>query len=283
MRVKQYKMPGLLLLAITCGLTWGALCFGQDAKEESTEELAKKTQNPVADLISIPFQSNFNFGQGPSNVTQYIMNVQPVIPISLNKDWNLITRTILPIINQPSIAPHAPNAFGLGDLNPTFFFSPAKSTGFIWGVGPTVTLPTATNSLLGGGKWDAGPAAVALLIEGPWVVGALVNQQWSFAGWGQRDVSAMLIQPFINYNFSGGLYLTSAPIITADWETASSQHRWTVPVGGGVGKLWRVGKVGLPVNTQLQAFYNLEHPNSAADWQLRFQVQFLLPKKMFEK
>ncbi|MBP1777183.1 MAG: neuromedin [candidate division NC10 bacterium] len=239
---------------------------------EETTELAKKSQNPIADLISVPFQSNFNFGVGPKNVTQYLLNVQPVIPFKLTSEWNLITRTVLPIINQPSPADGIQSAFGLGDLNPSFFLSPAKPDALIWGVGPTFTLPTATDTSLGSGKWSLGPTAVALAIQGPWVFGALANQQWSFAGDSdRRSVSQLLVQPFLNYNFRDGWYLTSSPIITANW-MADSGNKWTVPLGGGF------GKVGLPVNTQLQAFYNVEKPHDAADWTLRFQLQFLLPK-----
>ena len=245
------------------------------ASSDSAEELAKKTQNPVADLISVPFQSNFNFNTGPNERMVYVLNVQPVIPIRLTDDWNLITRVITPIIDQPSVAPGIDNASGLGDINPSLFLSPAKSEHLIWGVGPTFTFPTASNRLLGSGKWSMGPTGVALLSQGPWVVGALANNQWSYAGWGKKSVNQFLVQPFLNYNFSKGWYLTSAPIITADW---TADQKWTVPVGGGVGKLWRVGKVGLPINTQIQAFYNAERPDFASDWSLRVQVQFLFPK-----
>jgi hypothetical protein len=248
---------------------------GGGAGEDNQEELAKAAQNPVAKLISVPFQNNFNFGVGPNDATQYILNVQPVIPISLSEDWNLITRTIMPIINQPSPAPGVPSVFGLGDINPTFFLSPAKSGKLIWGVGPTFSFPTATDSMLGNGKWCAGPAVVVLTMQGHWVIGAIANQQWSFAGWGDKDVSAFLVQPFVNYNLPHGWYLCSAPIMTANWE-ANSGDKWTVPLGGGIGKIQRFGK--LPLNIQLQAFYNVEKPDNAADWQLRFQVQFLFPK-----
>jgi hypothetical protein len=248
------------------------------AADDDATELAKKTQNPVADLISVPFQSNFNFDTGEKDATVYVLNVQPVIPIKLTPEWNLITRTIIPIINQPSLFP-GPNsisgsAWGLGDINPSLFLSPAKSSGFIWGVGPTFTLPTATDSKLGSGKFSLGPTAVALTIEGPWVVGALINNQWSVTGWGNKDVNQMLLQPFVNYNIGQGWYLTSSPIITANWE-AHDGDTWTVPVGAGVGKLFKLGK--LPINTSLQAYYNAERPTFASDWQLRFQVQFLLP------
>jgi hypothetical protein len=269
MRVKAGFMVAVL------GLVAALITVPLWAAEDSDTELAKKTQNPVADLISVPLQNNFNFGAGTNDATIYVLNVQPVIPLKLTEDWNLITRTIMPIINQPSLFEEGESAFGLGDLNPTFFLSPAKPGKLIWGVGPTFTLPTATDSLLGTSKWSMGPAAVGLTIQGPWVFGALANQQWSFAGWGDRDVSQLLIQPFVNYNLPGAWYLVSAPIITADWE-ASSGNQWTVPVGGGVGKLFRLDK--LPINTQLQAFYNIERPQFAADWQLRFQLQFLFPK-----
>lgn len=245
------------------------------AADDSESDLAKKTQNPVADLISVPFQSNFYFNTGTKDATVYVLNVQPVIPFKLNEDWNLITRTIMPIINQPSLFPRMESAPGMGDINPTLFFSPAKSGSFIWGVGPTFTLPTATDRLLGAGKYSMGPAAVALTMQGPWVIGALVNNQWSVAGWGHKDVNSMVIQPFINYNLPHGWYITSSPVMTADW-TARASDQWTVPVGGGVGKLFKIGP--LPVNTQLQGFYAADRPKDAADWQLRFQIQLLFPK-----
>ena len=244
------------------------------AADDDATELAKKTQNPVADLISVPFQNNFNFNTGSKDATVWILNVQPVVPIKLTEDWNLITRTIMPIINQPSLFPGFDSAFGLGDINPSIFLSPAKPGAFIWGVGPTFTIPTATDSQLGSGKFSLGPTAVALTMQGPWVVGALINNQWSVAGWGDQDVNQMFLQPFVNYNFGRGWYVTSGPIITANWE-ASSGNKWTVPVGAGVGRLFKLGK--LPINTSLQAYYNAVKPDFGSDWQLRFQVQFLLP------
>jgi len=210
-----------------------------------------------------------------------VLNFQPVIPITLNEDWNLITRTILPTINMPSPAPGVRSAFGLGDLNPTLFLSPAKPGKLIWGVGPTFTFPTATDPMLGSGKWSAGPAAVVLTIQGHWVAGVLANNQWSFAGWGSQNVNQMLIQPFVNYNLPKGWYLTTAPIITANWE-ASTNDRWTVPIGAGVGRIVKLGR--LPVNVQLSAYYNVVTPdNFGADWQLRFQIQFLLPKSILSR
>jgi len=254
-----------------------AAAADDSSSAQSTEALAKKTQNPVADLISVPFQNNFNFNTGPNERNVYILNVQPVIPVHVTENWNLITRVITPIINLPELAPGAGSASGLGDINPTFFLSPANAKEFIWGVGPTFTFPTASDRLLGAGKWQIGPSAVGLLMKGPWVAGALVNNQWSFAGWGRKDVNQFLLQPFLNYNFKRGWYLTSSPILTANWKVRADQA-WTVPVGFGGGKLWRVGKVGLPVNTQIQGFYNAIRPDFTANWQLRVQVQLLFPK-----
>jgi hypothetical protein len=276
--VRRFRLAVRAALLTALVLAGGIPARTAHAADEDATELAKKTQNPVADLISVPFQSNFNFNTGEKDATVYVLNVQPVIPIKLTPEWNLITRTIMPIINQPSLFP-GPNsisgsAWGLGDINPSFFLSPAKPGALIWGVGPTFTLPTATDSKLGSGKLSLGPTAVALTMQGPWVLGALINNQWSVAGWGDKDMNQMLLQPFVNYNIGDGWYLTSSPIITANWE-ADSGNKWTVPVGGGVGKLFKLGK--LPINTQLSAYYNAEKPKFAADWQLRFQVQFLLP------
>jgi hypothetical protein len=252
-----------------------ALLFSPAEAQDETE-LAKKTQNPVADLISVPLQSNFNFGAGSKERMIYILNVQPVIPINITENWNLITRVIMPIINQPSLFPGMDSATGLGDLNPTFFFSPAKPGGLIWGFGPTFTLPTSTDELLGSEKWSMGPAAVALTMQGPWVFGALMNNQWSVGGWGDEHVNAFLMQPFVNYNLPAGWYLTSSPILTANWAADRGGDVWTVPLGGGAGKLFRVGR--LPINAQLAAYGNVAKPEFGPDWQLRFQIQFLFPK-----
>ena len=284
---RAYFVPLIILLL-------GALATPVIGQEPSAEELAKKTQNPVADLISVPLQSNFNFGAGfHHNKMTYVLNVQPVIPISISEDWNLITRTIMPIINQPSLFPtfggsvHSTTGTGLGDINPTVFLSPAKPGELIWGVGPTMTLPTATDRDLGSGKWSMGPAAVALTMQGHWVLGALVNNQWSVGGWGDKPVNAMLMQPFVNYNLPDGWYLTTSPIVTADWKADKAGDVWTAPLGGGFGKLFRLGQIlpleghpiaKLPINTQLAAYGNVAKPEFGPAWQLHFQIQFLFPK-----
>jgi hypothetical protein len=246
--------------------------------EMSAEELAKLAQNPVGNLISVPFQNNTNFNVGPLSGTQNILNIQPVIPIEINKDWNIITRTIVPVIWQPALSPTIDSTTGIGDTVFTAFLSPAQPHGLIWGVGPVVQLPTNTSDELGNKNWGLGPSFVVLKLEhgNPWVYGVLVNNIWSLSSSKQGGAyNNGLIQPFVNYNFAGGLYLTSAPILTVDWKADSGQ-RWTIPLGGGIGKIFHIGK--LPVNTQISAYYNVVHPDNGANWQLRAQVQLMFPK-----
>ena len=244
--------------------------------QQSSEALAKAAQNPVAAMISVPFQNNTNFNVGPYNRAQDILNIQPVIPITLNSEWNLISRSIVPLMLQPSPTTES-DLFGLGDISETMFISPAQPGAIIWGLGPALTFPTATNPILGTGKWLAGPSAVALVTPGHWVIGALVSNQWSFAGDGSRaSVNTGLVQPFINYNLPGGWYVTSSPIMTINWNADSGQ-KWTVPVGGGVGRVFRIGEQ--PINAQLAAYYNVVRPDNGPDWQLRFQISLLFPRR----
>lgn len=252
------------------------LIFIKSAKSDEAEDLAKQTQNPVADLISLPFQNNIGFNLGRHDRTQNVLNIQPVIPFNITDNWNLITRTIAPVIYQPDVFSSSGGEFGLGDINMTLFLSPSKPGKLLWGIGPIISLPTATDKTLGTDKWSAGPSMVILTMPGDWVIGVLANNIWSFAGDDDKpDVNQMLVQYFINYNFNGGWYLSSAPINTANWE-ANDNNRWTIPVGGGGGKLFFLGK--LPINTSVQAFYNVEHPNLGPEWSLRLQMQFILPK-----
>lgn len=256
-----------------------AILAGPVRAELSPEELAKLAQNPVGNLISIPFQNNTNFNVGPLSGTQNILNIQPVIPIELNKDWNLITRTIIPLIWQPESFPGEGRRFGLGDMQLTGFVSPSNPGpgGLIWGAGPVIQAPTDTEQL-GNKNWGLGPSFVILKVDkgSPWVYGVLVNNIWSLSD-DKRGGSYNngLVQPFLNYNFAGGLYLTTAPIMTVDWKADSGQ-KWTVPLGGGIGKIFHLGK--LPVNTQLSSYYNVVHPDNGANWQIRLQVQLMFPK-----
>lgn len=242
---------------------------------QSSADLAKAAQNPIANMISLPFQDNINTGIGPDDETQNILNIQPVWPISLNDDWNVITRTIFPVISQPDVLTGEGRINGLGDTTFTAFFSPANSGSIIWGVGPVFLLPTATDNKLGADQWGAGPAAVVLTMPGHWVVGSLFSNVWSVGGSGEQDINLFTWQYFINYNLPDSWYLTTSPIITANWE-ADSDNKWTVPFGGGVGKIYKIGKQS--VNAQVSAYKNVESPELGADWQFRLQFQFLFPK-----
>ena len=243
--------------------------------ENETAELARAAQNPVASMISLPFQNNTNFNFGPQSKTQNILNVQPVWPFSINEDWNLITRTIIPVTSQPETAPGTDRDFGIGDTTFTAFLSPTKMGKWIWGAGPVLLLPTNTDDRLGPDKWGAGPSFAALTIQGPWVVGSLFSNIWSFGGSGDEDVNFFTWQYFVNYNMDDGWYLVSSPILTANWENPGDEA--TIPFGGGLGKIFRIGKQ--PMNASVQAFYNVETPDNGADWQLRIQFQFLFPKR----
>ncbi|SFV52306.1 Possible Neuromedin U precursor [hydrothermal vent metagenome] len=254
------------------------------AAQMSQEEIAHATQNPLTAMYSVPIQNNTYFDAGPSDQIKNVANFQPVIPIDFSDNWTLVTRTILPVVSLPSgMTPlNEGSQFGLGDTTFSAFFTPknVKKGTWMWGAGPVFYLPTATDESLGTKKWGAGPAGVVLKIDGKWVYGALLMNIWSFAGSGQSQdverVNLMTCQPFVNYNLKNGWYIASAPIITANWE-ADSDHRWTVPLGAGVGKTMRFGKV--PGALQLHGYYNVATPDDYGEtWQMRIQVQFLFPR-----
>ncbi len=274
MKAESVKQATALLGLFAIGATFAASIRA----EMNAEELAKLAQNPVGNLISLPFQNNTNLNFGPEKGAQNVLNIQPVIPISVNDDWNIITRTIIPVISMPSLYPGDDRTNGIGDMQFTAFLSPAKPGHWIWGLGAIAQLPTNSNSELGNDNWGLGPSFVVLHLDkgSPWVYGMLVNNVWSLTSDKQGgSYNNGLIQPFVNYNFEGGFYLTSAPILTVDWKADSGQQ-WTVPLGGGIGKIFHLGK--LPVNTQLSAYYNVAAPDDAANWQIRAQVQLMFPK-----
>jgi hypothetical protein len=254
---------------------------------QAEEDLRAKTQNPIGSLIAVPLENNFDFGA--DNGEAYILSIQPIIPVRVG-DWNLINRIIAPVIRVPGTIQGLPvlpqggtedenksdSKWGLGDINYSLFLSPAEPGKIIWGVGPSLTLRTATSDLTGSGKWSAGPTAVVLIQPKPWSMGILGRQLWSFAGSHNRDsVSQFLVQPFANYNLDDGWFLFSDPTITANWK-AGSGNRWTVPLGAGVGRLFKIG--GQAINTRAGAFYNIEKPDRAPDWTIKFTLQFLFPK-----
>ena len=267
--------------ALVAILLFSVIAAAQQEPEvgDQTESLQKATQNPVASLISVPLQNNTNFGVNPGYRNQDVLNIQPVIPIGISKDWNLLVRWITPIIYQP--VPNAPGTpetgeYGLGDMQPTFFISPKKPGKLIWGVGPVLQLPTATNTFLGQGKLGIGPSTVVLTQPGHWTLGLLENNVWSVAGSGSRPaVNQFLMQYFINYNLKKGWFIGVSPIITANWE-ASRGNVWTVPFGGGIGRIMKFG--AQPVSLVAQFYGNAVHPANTPAWTLRLQISFLFPK-----
>ncbi|MCB1125381.1 MAG: transporter [Verrucomicrobiae bacterium] len=238
-------------------------------------ELAKKLSNPVAALISVPLQNNFEFGGGPNDEGfRYLLNFQPVVPITLNTNWNLISRTIVPVIQQNDLIGTTRQG-GLGDIVQSAFFSPKQPGpgGLIWGVGPVFLFPSATDSLLGSEKLGLGPTAVLLKQEHGWTYGALVNQIWSVAGNDNRDeVNATFLQPFISYTTPKQTTFTINSESTYDWE----HEQWTTPVNLMVGQLVKVG--GTPVQFQVGGKYYVAGPDAAPDWGIRFSVTLLFPK-----
>jgi hypothetical protein len=262
-------------------ILWGCaffllICNSAQAAVQNTQDLAKATQNPLASMISVPFQNNTNFGIGPDDETQNILNIQPVWPFSLNDNWNLVTRTILPVVSQPGVLTGGEGRVnGLGDTTFTGWLSPKKTGKWIWGAGADFLIPTATDDALGSDKWGAGPAITFLTMPGKWVVGSLFSNIWSFAGSGDQDVNLFTWQYFINYNLEDGWYLASVPVITANWE-APSGEKWTVPFGAGFGKIFKIGKQHL--NGSAHVYYNVVKPTNGADWTLRLQLQFLFPE-----
>lgn len=249
----------------------------QPTQAQESSDIAKQAQNPIARLISVPVENDFSPQTGINKDDSYVLQFKPVVPFRLSQNWNLITRTIVPVIQVPDLAPGVNGTTGLGDVSLSLFLSPAKAGRIIWGVGPIVSFPTATEDILGTKKLSVGPTVVALRNQGHWLYGMLVNNLFSVAGPSARpDVNQMLAQPFVNYNLRHGWYLTSSPILTANWK-ATRDQRWTVPVGGGVGRIVHFGKQ--PVNISGQFFGNAVHPDGTTSWSARLQVQFLFPKK----
>jgi len=264
-----------ILVSVLLLFTFVSLWAQEKNKEANDQALVKQAQNPIANLMSFPFQNNTNFNTGPdSNRTQNVLNIQPVIPLFKGR---LITRTIFPLVWNPDYTQESGSNFGLGDILFTAFYAP-ESKGLTWGVGPAVQFPSGGVDF-GTGKWSAGVSAVALAMPGQWVIGALISNIWSFAGAEDRaDVNFMTLQPFINYNLPESYYFTFSPIITANWE-AESGNQWTLPLGLGFGKLIKVGGK-LPVNVNASYYYNVVTPDGGAASQLRIQAAVLLPASM---
>jgi hypothetical protein len=246
---------------------------GEEAGTDEAAELAKQLQNPVASLISVPFQNNFEFNLGPNDDGfKYTLNFQPVIPVSLGKDLNLIIRTIVPFISQDDVIPGTSQT-GLGDITQSFFFSPKKPVGgLILGFGPVMLYPSATDDFLGTERWGAGPTGLVLKQTGGWTYGLLFNHIWSYAGDDHRNyVSSTFLQPFITYTTKTKTTFGVNTESTYDWHDS----QWTVPVNLFISQLVKIGK--LPVSFTLGGKIYADGPSGAPDWGIRFVVTPLFP------
>jgi hypothetical protein len=248
-------------------------CFAQ---EEGAAELAKQLSNPVASLVSVPFQMNWDTSIGPEEDTRFLLNFQPVMPFSMNSEWNLIARLIVPYIGQPVLAPGSEPTSGVGDILFSAFFSPAVPKKFIWGVGPVLQMPSTSDPFLGSEKWAFGPTALILKQRGGWTYGMLANHLLSFAGDEDRaDVNQTFLQPFLSYTtrkaYTFGLNTESS----ANWE-ASEGNEWTVPLNVSVSKLVRLGR--RPMSIALGTAYYVDQPEGGPKWKIRAVITLLFPK-----
>jgi hypothetical protein len=267
-RMTQMKTSKTLIITLMALAMMAAPLWAQDEAE-----LAKKLQNPIASLISVPLQCNWDFGRGPENAMRYTLNIQPVIPITISKDWNVIIRQIVPIIYAEAPVKGLDDRTGLGDIVQSFFFSPKAPTrgGWIWGAGPVFLYPSGTDGL-STRKWGAGPTVVILKQESGWTYGLLANHIWSFSGPGQQDINATFLQPFVGFTTKTYTTFTLNTESTYDWEG----NEWRVPVNLMVAQLLKIG--GMPIQFQVGGRWFAEKPEGEADWGLRFALTFLFPK-----
>ncbi len=241
----------------------------------NAEDLARKLANPISDLVSVPFQFNWEQDVGPNEATRFILNVQPVMPFAMSKDWNLIARVIVPFVSQPALVEGGSPAFGVSDVFASLFFSPSRP-GVTWGVGPAISLPSTSIASLGTEKWSAGPTVVVLKQSGKMTYGALWNQVWSFSGNSQRaDVNQMFLQPFFAYQATRTLTVTLQSETTANWE--AEEDRWTVPVNVILAKLSSFGV--FPASYQLGIGGFAAHPGIGPSWKVRGAIVILLPRR----
>jgi hypothetical protein len=240
------------------------------ASEKEDAAAKDAAENPVAAAISLPLQNNTFYGVGPYRRAENELLIEPVVPLRISENWMVISRTIVPIVVVPRLSSTTGVDYGLSNIQPQFYFSPAHTGKFVWGAGPQFWLPTATDHSLGINKWGGGPAAVGLFRSGHLLAGTLIGNE--FAGVNHVHENQMTINWFAFYNLKHGWYLVSAPIITADW-TAERNKRWTVPVGGGAGKLFKIGKQ--PLNARAEFFNDVRTTTGGSDWQMQTQLQFL--------
>ncbi len=272
---RAIALAGLIVLLAPTA-SFGQAGAAAPPSQAESADLAKKLANPVADLVSVPFQFNWEQPAGPDKDTRFILNVQPVMPFSLNPHVNMITRLIMPLVSQPALVEGGAPTFGVSDILFSNFFSPVNSSSVTWGVGPILSLPSTSEPTLGSGKWSAGPTFVVLRQSGPLTYGLLFNQLWSFAGNTTRaDVNQTFLQPFFAYTTKGAVTVTISSESTGNWE--ASDQRWNVPIIFAVSKLSSFGV--FPASYQIGLGVFAVHPDNSPSWKLRGAIVILLPRK----
>jgi hypothetical protein len=287
----QRRLTSLTLIAFSLGCPYlfaqqgppahlvqtQALSSGTEKPTDKIEALQKVTENTVASIMSVPIENKSNFDMGPYGRSQNIVNIKPLIPLRLSKHWRLIARIILPIQWKPYLSRREGGEFGLGDMAPTFFLSPAPRGTLVWGAGPKLIIPTATDRILGQGKFSLGPEIALFVQPGHWTCGILISNVWSVAGSrGRADVNQMQLQYFLSYRLGKGWDISASPIVSANWK-AKSGNVWIVPVGGGLGKIVHFGSQPAKVSTKV--YRNSVRPSGASSWEMHLQIEFLFPKR----
>ncbi len=249
---------------------------------QDPSDWAKQAQNPMADLMSLPIENHFNAGVGHKDGLEYVLNLKPSMPSRLSEGWIMINRLDIPLIYQPGLVSGERDSHGLGDITYESFYGPSGKRNVYWGIGPLVQIPSSTDNSLGSQKWSAGLGGVGLVERDSWLVGLRANHLCSFAGGGNHpDVDLSTFEYFAYYNFGQGWSIGTSPINTANWGAAQNET-WTVPIGGGIGKVVMSGR--MPINFKLEAYHYVEAPANTADWSLLFEIQFLLPEEaLFKK
>jgi hypothetical protein len=267
-----FTIPFLLSQGVAAQIAADQSQGGQPSASTASE-LAKQTQNPIASLISFPLETNFDMGIGERQSTSTLLNIQPVVPFPISKGTNIILRVIMPMKSSPSSVEGGNRTNGIGDILVSAFFTASKSGSIIWGIGPVLALPSATNDALGSEKFSVGPTAVVLTQPGKWTFGLLANQLWSTSGAIDRDdVNRMYLQPFMHYNLGSGLSVGASAEMTGNWK--ADNEKWSGPLLFDVSKVTKLGARPTKFKLGVGPYFG---PNTGPDWRFRFAVYFLFP------